>query len=98
MLFFIYYYELIVLDEILKGLKNIYVGVVEKDGEVVFFYKMMEGFVDKSYGIYVVKIVGLLSLFLEWVVIILFVLEVEEIMILILVYYEEVLEVYEEIE
>uniref|UniRef100_UPI00403F988D DNA mismatch repair protein MutS n=1 Tax=Candidatus Enterococcus willemsii TaxID=1857215 RepID=UPI00403F988D len=58
-LFSTHYHELTVLDEELAHLRNIHVGAVEKDGEVVFLHKMMEGPADKSYGIHVAKIAGL---------------------------------------
>src|SRR5699024_9461415 len=58
-LFSTHYHELTVLDERLSGLKNIHVGAVEQDGEVVFLHKMMEGPADKSYGIHVAKLAGL---------------------------------------
>ena len=38
---------------------NIHVGATEKDGEVIFLHKMMQGPADKSYGIHVGKLAGL---------------------------------------
>lgn len=64
-LFSTHYHELTVLEEELPQLKNIHVGAVEKDGEVVFLHKMMDGPADKSYGIHVAKIAGLPSQLLE---------------------------------
>lgn len=58
-LFSTHYHELTQLEETLEGLRNIHVGAVEKDGEVVFLHKMMEGAADKSYGIHVAKLAGL---------------------------------------
>ena len=58
-LFSTHYHELTVLDQELPHLKNIHVGAVEQDGEVVFLHKMMDGPADKSYGIHVAKIAGL---------------------------------------
>ncbi|MGM9903566.1 MAG: DNA mismatch repair protein MutS [Enterococcus sp.] len=60
-LFSTHYHELTVLDKELPHLKNVHVGAVEKDGEVVFLHKMMDGPADKSYGIHVAKIAGLPS-------------------------------------
>ncbi|MGK0552087.1 DNA mismatch repair protein MutS [Enterococcus faecalis] len=77
-LFSTHYHELTVLDETLPGLKNIHVGAVEKDGEVVFLHKMMDGPADKSYGIHVAKIAGLPSALLERAATILSALEAEE--------------------
>ncbi len=64
-LFSTHYHELTVLDEELAKLRNIHVGAVEKEGEVVFLHKMMEGPADKSYGIHVAKIAGLPSPLLQ---------------------------------
>ena len=97
-LFSTHYHELTVLDETLKGLKNIHVGAVEKDGEVVFLHKMMEGPADKSYGIHVAKIAGFTKPafrtsshhFIRF--------EAEETTIPISVHHEEVSEVHEETE
>lgn len=58
-LFSTHYHELTVLEEALPHLKNVHVGAVEKNGEVVFLHKMMDGPADKSYGIHVAKIAGL---------------------------------------
>ncbi|GMA47906.1 hypothetical protein GCM10025854_21560 [Tetragenococcus muriaticus] len=58
-LFSTHYHELTVLQDELSQLKNIHVGAVEKDGDLVFLHKMMEGPADKSYGIHVAKIAGL---------------------------------------
>ncbi len=60
-LFSTHYHELTVLDQELHQLKNIHVGAVEKDGNLVFLHKMMAGPADKSYGIHVAKIAGLPS-------------------------------------
>ncbi len=77
-LFSTHYHELTVLDETLAGLENIHVGAVEKNGEVVFLHKMMEGPADKSYGIHVAKIAGLPSDLLERAATILSALESED--------------------
>lgn len=58
-LFSTHYHELTVLEKELPQLKNIHVGAVEKDGDLVFLHKMMAGPADKSYGIHVAKIAGL---------------------------------------
>ncbi|MBL1225803.1 DNA mismatch repair protein MutS [Enterococcus sp. BWR-S5] len=78
-LFSTHYHELTVLDESLTGLKNIHVGAVEKNGEVVFLHKIMEGPADKSYGIHVAKIAGLPTALLERAATILSALEAQEI-------------------
>lgn len=59
-LFATHYHELIELADQLSKAKNLSVAVkeTEKDG-VVFLYKVVEGGVDKSYGIEVAKLAGL---------------------------------------
>ncbi|MGX7030316.1 DNA mismatch repair protein MutS [Vagococcus zengguangii] len=64
-LFSTHYHELTDLDQTLAGLENIHVGAVEKDGDVVFLHKMMDGPADKSYGIHVAKLAGLPQPLLE---------------------------------
>lgn len=58
-LFSTHYHELTKLEAELPDLINCHVGAVEKDGEVVFLHKMLEGPADKSYGIHVAKLAGL---------------------------------------
>lgn len=58
-LFSTHYHELTTLEQTLPNLKNIHVGAVEQDGEVVFLHKMMDGPADKSYGIHVAKLAGM---------------------------------------
>lgn len=58
-LFSTHYHELTVLDERLPRLKNVHVGAVEEDGELVFLHQMLPGAADKSYGVQVAKLAGL---------------------------------------
>lgn len=58
-LFSTHYHELTDLSKELFGLKNVHVGATEKNGELVFLHKIMEGPADKSYGIHVAKLAGL---------------------------------------
>lgn len=58
-LFSTHYHELTILEETLPQLKNVHVGAVEQNGEVVFLHKLMDGPADKSYGIHVAKIAGM---------------------------------------
>ncbi|MDT2566799.1 DNA mismatch repair protein MutS [Enterococcus avium] len=58
-LFSTHYHELTMLEESLPQLKNVHVGAVEQNGEVVFLHKLMDGPADKSYGIHVAKIAGM---------------------------------------
>lgn len=58
-LFSTHYHELTDLDQTLDHLKNVHVGAVEQDGNLVFLHKMEQGPADKSYGIHVAKLAGM---------------------------------------
>ena len=58
-LFSTHYHELTDLDKRISSIKNVHVEAREEDGNVVFLHKIMEGAVDKSYGIHVAKLAGL---------------------------------------
>ncbi|MHC9536487.1 DNA mismatch repair protein MutS [Dellaglioa sp. BT-FLS60] len=58
-LFSTHYHELTVLEETVTSLKNVHVGAIEKNGELVFLHKIQEGAADKSYGIHVAKLAGM---------------------------------------
>lgn len=76
-LFSTHYHELTILDQSLPDLKNVHVGAIEKNNEVIFLHKIMEGPADKSYGIHVAKIAGLPNGLLERATVILSSLESE---------------------
>lgn len=59
MLFSTHYHELVLLDKTLKHLKNVHVDAKESKGGVVFLHKVLDGGVDKSYGINVASLAGL---------------------------------------
>lgn len=58
-LFSTHYHELTDLDKSLTHLKNVHVGAVEKNGELVFLHKVEDGPADQSYGIHVAKLAGM---------------------------------------
>lgn len=58
-MFSTHYHELTKMSEYIEGIKNVHVKVNEKDGEVAFLHKVMDGSVDKSYGINVAKLASL---------------------------------------
>jgi DNA mismatch repair protein MutS len=59
-LFATHYHELVELSDRLAGAVNLSVAVRENEQEgVVFLYKIIEGSIDKSYGIEVAKLAGL---------------------------------------
>lgn len=58
-LFATHYHELIAVVENLQHGQNYRVGVVEKNQQVFFLYKLEKGGIDKSYGIEVARLAGL---------------------------------------
>jgi len=58
-LFATHYHEITELAETLPGAKNYQITATEKDGEIVFFHKMLPGRASKSYGIAVGRLAGL---------------------------------------
>ncbi|KRK39715.1 DNA mismatch repair protein MutS [Levilactobacillus parabrevis ATCC 53295] len=58
-LFSTHYHELTALEDSLKQLRNVHVGAVERDGDLVFLHQMQPGPADKSYGIHVAKLAGM---------------------------------------
>jgi len=57
-LFATHYHELTILENKLHGVKNLNVDVSEKDGNIVFLHKIVEGSASRSYGIHVAKLAG----------------------------------------
>ena len=57
-LFATHYHELNMLERNIRGVFNAHVAVEEKDGEVVFLHKILDGGSDDSYGIEVAKLAG----------------------------------------
>lgn len=58
-LFSTHYHELTILEETVSSLKNVHVGAIEENGELIFLHKIQEGPADKSYGIHVAKLAGM---------------------------------------
>lgn len=58
-LFSTHYHELTALDAVLPQLKNVHVGAVEQNGDLVFLHQVQPGPADKSYGIHVAKLAGM---------------------------------------
>jgi DNA mismatch repair protein MutS len=58
-LFATHYHELTELAERLPGAQNYQVRAAERDGEVIFLYKLERGRASKSYGIEVARLAGL---------------------------------------
>jgi DNA mismatch repair protein MutS len=58
-LFATHYHQLTDLDRVLPRLKNYHFTAEEKDGEVVFLRKVVDGSTDRSYGIQVAALAGL---------------------------------------
>ncbi|MGV8050111.1 MAG: DNA mismatch repair protein MutS [Anaerolineaceae bacterium] len=60
-LFATHYHELTELAEILPGVRNYNVAVIESEGKVIFLHKIVPGGSDRSYGIHVAQLAGLPS-------------------------------------
>ncbi len=60
-LFSTHYHELTDLESTLDDVKNVHVTISEEDGDITFLHKVMDGSVDKSYGINVAKLANLPS-------------------------------------
>jgi DNA mismatch repair protein MutS len=58
-LFATHYHELAELENLLPGLENLHVEIVERGSELVFKYKISRGVALKSYGVYAAKLAGL---------------------------------------
>ena len=54
-----HYHELTDLSNTLANLKNVHVSAIEEDGNITFLHKVMDGSIDKSYGIHVAKLAKL---------------------------------------
>ena len=58
-LFATHYHELTQLEAKNKGIKNLTITAEEKDNEIIFLRKIVEGSTNKSYGIEVAKLAGI---------------------------------------
>lgn len=58
-MFSTHYHELTDMENKLSGIKNVHVSIDETDGDITFLHKVMDGAVDKSYGINVAKLANL---------------------------------------
>ncbi|MEN6572389.1 MAG: DNA mismatch repair protein MutS [Anaerolineaceae bacterium] len=58
-LFATHYHELTQLSDLLPGVRNYNVAVIEASGQVVFLHKIAPGGADRSYGIHVAQLAGI---------------------------------------
>jgi DNA mismatch repair protein MutS len=58
-LFATHYHELTELAETLPRLRNLRVEIAEREGELVFLYRVTPGVAEGSYGVYAAKLAGL---------------------------------------
>ena len=58
-LFATHYHEITQLEDLREGIKNYTVLVKEKDQNILFLRKIIQGKADRSYGIHVAKLAGL---------------------------------------
>ena len=64
-LFATHYHELTVLEEEVKGVRNLNVDVAEENGNIVFLHKIIPGSASQSYGVHVAKLAGVPHSLLE---------------------------------
>lgn len=58
-LFSTHYHELTILDEKYKQVKNVHVSANEDNGKITFLHKVIDGAVDKSYGVHVAALANM---------------------------------------
>lgn len=58
-LFATHYHQMNKMEKVYDTIKNFNIAVSEKEGDIVFLRKIVEGGTDKSYGIHVGKLAGL---------------------------------------
>ena len=58
-LFSTHYHELTILDEKYKKIKNVHVSANEDNGKITFLHKVVDGAVDKSYGVHVAALANM---------------------------------------
>ena len=58
-LFSTHYHELTTMSKSLKKIKNVHVSAEENNGNITFLHKVMDGAIDKSYGINVASLAHL---------------------------------------
>lgn len=58
-MFSTHYHELTKMSEMNTSIKNVHVSIDETDGKVVFLHKVLDGAVDRSYGVNVAELAGL---------------------------------------
>ena len=60
-----HYHEITDLENQLDNIKNHYIAVEDRGDDISFLHKIMQGKMDKSYGVHVAKIAGLPELILD---------------------------------
>ena len=60
-LFATHFHELTALADTHDGARNVTVAVDERDGEIAFLYRVVPGAADRSYGVQVARLAGLLA-------------------------------------
>ncbi|QIK69097.1 DNA mismatch repair protein MutS [Erysipelothrix sp. HDW6C] len=58
-IFSTHYHELVTLEEMYSGIRNVHVEVHEENDHVTFLYRVIDGRADKSYGINVARLAHL---------------------------------------
>lgn len=60
-----HYHEITGLEDVLDNIKNYYISVEDQGDDIRFLHKIMQGKMDKSYGVHVAKIAGLPDVLLD---------------------------------
>ena len=60
-LFATHFHELTALADTLSSVRNVTVAVDERDGQLAFLYRVVPGAADRSYGVQVARLAGLLG-------------------------------------
>src|SRR3954462_15116317 len=56
-----HFHELTALADSLSSVRNVTGAVAERDGQLAFLYRVVPGAADRSYGVQVARLAGLLS-------------------------------------
>lgn len=58
-LFATHYHELIPIVDLMDGASNLHVSVSEENGKIIFLHSIVEGGINRSYGLHVAQIAGI---------------------------------------
>ena len=64
-LFATHYHELTMMEESIRGVKNLTIDVSEENEEIVFLHKIIPGSASRSYGVHVARLAGVPQVLLD---------------------------------